>query len=250
MLPDPDELRPGGGGDGLRGAISRRGGADPGRGALPGVLRSGARGGRLPAGPVLSAPGGRAAAGHRLVLQRLSRHGRAPAGARGGLRRGPEHGCWRRRHAQHLRHDAPPRPARARARLAARQAGGAGVHLGLRRQRGGALDHRPPAARLRDLLRCPEPRLDDRRHPPFGLREADLPAQRHGAPRRAARGDAGRGAEADRVRVGLFDGRRFRADRPDLRARRALRRADLSGRGPCRGPLRGAGRRPRRAAQA
>ena len=42
----------------------------------------------------------------------------------------------------------------------------------------------------------------------------------------AARG-AGGGAEADRLRVGLFDGRRHRADRRDLRPGDALRRDDL-----------------------
>ena len=65
-----------------------------------------------------------------------------------------------------------------------------------------------------------EPRLDDRRHPPFGLREADLPAQRRGSPRAAAARDARRRAEADRVRIGLLDGWRLRPDRSDLRARR------------------------------
>ena len=52
----------------------------------------------------------------------------------------------------------------------------------------------------------------------------------------ASRGAAGSGrrepAEADRVREPLFDGRRRRADRADLRSRRAIRRHDLSRRGP------------------
>ena len=173
----------------------------------------------------------RAAPDHRVVLQRLPRHGPASGGP-GRRRRGGAHdgrGC--RRHAQHLGHDAPARAPGARARGAARQAGGAAVHLGLRRQRGDAVHRLPPAARLRDLFGREEPRLDDRRHSPLGLRQADLPTQRRGASRGAARGERPRGAQADRVRVGLFDGRRLRADRRDLRCGGAPQRDDLPGRG-------------------
>ena len=55
-------------------------------------------------------------------------------------------------------------------------------------------------------------------------------------------------AEADRVRIGLLDGRRLRADRGDLRSCRALRRHDLSRRGARGRPVRPARRRRRRGA--
>ena len=58
-----------------------------------------------------------------------------------------------------------------------------------------------------------QPRLDDRRHPPFRRRAPDLPAQR----RRPSRGAAGRRRSGDaqdrRLRIGLLDGRRRLADR-------------------------------------
>ena len=44
--------------------------------------------------------------------------------------------------------------------------------------------------------------------------------------------DDPRCAEAHRLRIGLFDGRRFRPDRGDLRPAARIRRADLSRRGP------------------
>ena len=109
---------------------------------------------------------------HRLVLQRLSRHGPAPGRARRHAR-GDRHGRRRlRRHAQHLRHHALSRRARGRARRPARQGSGAAVHLGLRRQRRDAGDAAQAAARRRHLLRREEPRLDDRRHPPRRRAEA------------------------------------------------------------------------------
>ena len=61
--------------------------------------------------------------------------------------------------------------------------------------------------------------------------------------------DPGR-AEADRLRVDLFDGRRFRPDGGDLRSGAGIRRADLSGRGPCRRHVRPARRRRGRARRA
>ncbi len=81
-----------------------------------------------------------------------------------------------------------------------------------------------------------------------GVREADLPPQRHGASRRAAAGRRPAAAQADRVRDALFDGRRRRADRAHLRSRRALRRHDLCGRGARGRHVRAARRRPGRAA--
>jgi 5-aminolevulinate synthase len=65
----------------------------------------------------------------------------------------------------------------------------AAVHLGLRLERGGAVDARQAAARLHHLLRRAEPRLDDRRHPQLGLREARLPPQRPRPSRGAARAE-------------------------------------------------------------
>ena len=98
---------------------------------------------------------------HHLVLQRLSRHGPAPQGDRGHAGDGRQARRRRRRHAQHLRHQPAAGRARALARRPAPQGSGAGLHLGLRLQRGGDLDHRAAAAGLRDLLRPAQPRLDD-----------------------------------------------------------------------------------------
>ena len=101
---------------------------------------------------------------------------------------------------------------------------GAGLHLRLRLERDRHLDHRQADPELPDPVGRLQPQFDDRGHPPGGLRQADFPPQRSRASRRAAdRG--GRPAEADRLREHLFDGRRHRADRRDLRSRRALRRA-------------------------
>ena len=51
----------------------------------------------------------------------------------------------------------------------------AAVHLGLCVERGGAVDDRQIASRLRDLLRRTEPRVDDRRDQELGVREAPVP---------------------------------------------------------------------------
>ena len=67
--------------------------------------------------------------------------------------------------------------ARGRACRPARQGSRAAVHLRLCLERGGALDARQAAPRLHHLLRRAQPRLDDRRHPQLGLREARLPPQ-------------------------------------------------------------------------
>ena len=66
-------------------------------------------------------------------------------------------------------------------------------------------------------------------------------------PRRPAEGGRPRARQADRLRVGLFDGRRRRADRGDRRSRRRIRRHDLSRRGACGRHVRPARRRHRRA---
>ena len=81
-------------------------------------------------------------------------------------------------------------------------------------------------------------RLDDRRHPSWRRREAHLPAQRHGRSGSAAARRRTVRAQADRVRIRLFDGRRFREGRGDLRSRGEIRRAHLYRRSPRRGALR------------
>ena len=102
-----------------------------------------------------------------------------------------------------------------------RQAGGAAVHLGLRVQPGGALHHPELAAGLAGVFRRAQPRLDDRRDQGIAGDLSHLPPQRPGASRGpAARGSGGR-AEADRVRIGVLDGRRHRPDRRDLRSGRS-----------------------------
>jgi glyoxylase-like metal-dependent hydrolase (beta-lactamase superfamily II) len=63
----------------------------------------------------------------------------------------------------------------------------------------------------------------------------------------AARRRRSRDAQADRLRERLFDGRRRRADRRDLRSGRQVQRAHLSRRGPRRRHVRPARRRHRRA---
>ena len=55
-------------------------------------------------------------------------------------------------------------------------------------ERGGAVDPRQAASRLRDLLGRAQPRVDDRGDQELGLREARVPAQRP----RSSRGTAGR----------------------------------------------------------
>ena len=89
-------------------------------------------------------------------------------------------------------------------------------------ERGDAGDARQDAARLHHLLGRAQPRLDDRGHPQFGLREARVPPQRPRASRGTARRRRPERAQADRVRERLFDGRRHRADRRDLRPRRQV----------------------------
>ena len=85
-----------------------------------------------------------------------------------------------------------------------------------------------PGPAVAGVLRRQEPRLDDRRHQ--GLARASCNIFRHNdlahleALLRAAPAGV---AQADRVRIGLFDGRRHRADRRDLRPRRQIRRDDL-----------------------
>ena len=149
---------------------------------------------------------------HHLVLQRLSRHGPAPEGDRRHAGHGRAAGRRRRRHAQYFGHQPAAGRARALARRPAPQGSGAGLHLGLRLQRGGDLDHRAADAGLRDLLRPAQPRLDDPGRAPVGHAEAHLPAQRRRASARAARRRPRKRPKLIVLRVGLFDGRRRRAD--------------------------------------
>ncbi len=150
---------------------------------------------------------------HRLVLQRLSRHGPASRRHRRVPERGRPHGLRRRRHAQHFRHQPPAGRARTGTRRPARQGSGAGLHLRLRLQRGVDLDHRAAAAELPDPVGRAEPRLDDRGRAPLRRREEDLPPQRRRASRKPAAGGRPRARQADRLRERLFDGWRHRADR-------------------------------------
>ena len=103
---------------------------------LPRLRRPRAAGRATSPAPPITATAHRAA-GDRLVLERLSRHGPAPQRARGHARgaRPVRRRC--RRHPQHLRHQPLPRAARARAGRPARQGGGAAVHLRLRLELGG-----------------------------------------------------------------------------------------------------------------
>ena len=82
-----------------------------------------------------------------------------------------------------------------------------------------------------------------------GCDKVDLPPQRSRAPRRAAE-CCRRPAQIDRVRKRLFDGRRHLADPRHLRPRRAIRRNDLSRRGPRGRHVRPSRRRHRRARRA
>ena len=153
---------------------------------------------------------GRQAPGDRVVQQRLSGHGPAPQGARGharGHRRDRRRG---RRHPQHLRQHPLPRRARSRTGRPARQGCRAALHLGLRLQRRDAGHAGQAAAGTDRLFGCAEPCLDDRGHPPRRHGKAHLPPQRHGRSRGPAGRRAGRRAQADRLRIRLFDGWRFR----------------------------------------
>ena len=86
---------------------------------------------------------------HRLVLQRLPRHGPASGRHRRDAR-GDRFGRRRlRRHAQHLRHLPLSCRARGRAGRPARQGSGAPLHLGLRRQRRDAVDAGAASSRAR-----------------------------------------------------------------------------------------------------
>ena len=111
-----------------------------------------------------------------LVLQRLSRHGRA-SGRRRGRRRRPWP-AWRgrRRHAQHFRHAQPHRRVGARPRRPPSQGGGAGLHLRLDLQSRRHLDHRLAVAGLSDPVGCAQPQFDDRGRAPFRLRAASCSA--------------------------------------------------------------------------
>ena len=128
------------------------------------------------------------------------------------------------------------------------QAGGAGLHLGLCRQRRGAGDLGEPAAGLHRAFRRAQPRLDDRGHPPRPRGKADLPPQRSrrsrapAAPPPIRRGRSWSPSNS----VYSMDGD-IAPDRRAVRRGGAPRRPDLSRRGACGRALRPARRRHRRA---
>ena len=180
-------------------------------GPLPRLRRPGAALRRFPARD-LARPE-RRRRGHRVVLERLSRHGPAPEGAgRDEARRSSAAApvpaaratspapttttcCWKRELAD----------------LHGKEAALV-FTLRLQRQRGGAEHLGKLMPGCHHLFRRAQPRLDDRRHPPQRLREAR--SSRHNdvadLERRLRAADPG-APEADRLRIGLLDGRRHRA---------------------------------------
>ena len=187
--------------------------------------------GRVAAGGVARAGRGRARGGG-LVLERLSGPGASRGGAGGGVRGGAAA-------------TAPGPAARATSRarrgcMCSSRPRWRALHgkpaallftSGYVANEAAIGTHRAAAAGLPDPVGRAQPRLDDRRAPRRGLREADLPPQRPGPSRAAAGGAAAGAAEAGGVRGRLLDGRRFRPGGRGLRAGAALWRADLSRRG-------------------
>ena len=105
-------------------------------------------------------------------------------------------------------------------------------------------------SRLHSLFRQLQPQFDDRGHAAQPRREAYLPSQRSGRPGPHAGQGWPRATEAGRLRIRLFDGRRYRAARRACRRCGASWRDDLSRRGargrhvwPARRRRRGARRR-------
>ena len=163
------------------------------------------------------------------VRQQLSRPRPGRAGQGRGAGRAGALGLRHGLGPLHLRHPSGPQAARGPALPMAQDGGHDPLSLLLRRQWRPLRD--PARGRGRGHLGRAQPRLDHRRRPP--LQGAALPLQecRHGRPRGAAAGGRRRrrALQADRHRRRLLDGRLYRPARPDLRPRRALRRAR-----PCR----------------
>ena len=201
------------------------------RGPLSGVCRSRAQGRRISPGhasppraaPARSPSGARttisAWASTRSCWRRCTRRSTAAAPAPAARATSPAPTtimcCWRR--------NWPTCTARKRRCCSPRAMS----------RTGPSLEHAGVAAAgLRRAVRRRQSRLDDRGHPPQPRREAHLRPQRSATIWTASCRDLDPArAEAGGVRVGLFDGRRHRADRRALRRRRRPRRDDLSRRG-------------------
>uniref|UniRef100_A0A0N4ZIZ7 LigA n=1 Tax=Parastrongyloides trichosuri TaxID=131310 RepID=A0A0N4ZIZ7_PARTI len=157
--------------------LSKLGRAGPQRGPLSRLRRSEA--GARPVSSCSSSPRGRRPAGRRrMVLQRLSRHGSSSGRSESHDGRDRGRGRRRRRHAQYFRHHPFGGRSGSRAGQLAPEGSGAAVHLGLRGERGDALDPAQDPAGPDHFLRRAEPRLDDRGHPPRRRSASHLPPQR------------------------------------------------------------------------
>ncbi len=185
------------------------------------------------------------------MLERLSRHGPASGGAGGDGGGIAGVGRRRRRHPQHLRQQPFPRAAGARACRSAWARSGADLHLGLCRQRGGAVDPGARDARHGGIVRCAEPCLDDRRAsataaPKSTSSATTIPATWPICSPISMPGGPSSSASSRSIRWMAIS----RRSASIVRRRRAIWRDDLSRRGPCGRALRSARRRHRRARRA